>query len=224
MSVSVIVPTWNEARCVADTLRHLREQRPHQLIVVDGGSSDATCDLAADADLLLHGPRGRARQMNLGARQASGDVLLFLHADCRLDAGALIEAERWLARRGVVAGCFTMRVAAEGWWYRAIDACATARVRLTGLAYGDQGLFIYRERFFQLGGFPALAFMEDVFFSRTLRRQGRVVVAASRIHVSPRRWQQVGVVRQALRNWTLTALAAAGLHPDQLAAFYPDVR
>jgi hypothetical protein len=162
--------------------------------------------------------------MNLGAAHATGDVLLFLHADCSLEAGALEAAERWLRRPGVAAGCFTMTVRARGLLYRSIDACATARVRLTGLVYGDQGLFLRRDRFERLGGFPRLRLMEDLFFSRELRRHGRVVVASRRIFVSPRRWQRAGLVRQTLRNWALTALAAGGVHPDRLARYYPAIR
>ncbi len=123
-----------------------------------------------------------------------------------------------------MAGCFTMTVRAHSWRYRCVDACATARVRLSGIVYGDQGLFLHREDFARLGGFPPLRFMEDVFFSRTLRRHGRVVVSPRRIFVSPRRWQHSGLLRQSLRNWTLTALAAGGIHPDRLAAHYPPVR
>jgi rSAM/selenodomain-associated transferase 2 len=162
--------------------------------------------------------------MNHGAAHATGDALLFLHADCSLEEGALAAAERCLARRGVAAGCFRMTVRADRWVYRLIDAAATARVWLTGLIYGDQGLFVDRDLFRRVGGFPPLRLMEDVFLSKTLRRHGRVVVAPRRIYVSPRRWQQSGVVRQTLRNWTLTVLAAAGVHPDRLAAFYPVVR
>src|SRR5947209_8756045 len=147
LSVSVIIPTLNEESCLRDTLVLLQQHRPHEIIVVDGGSSDATCRLASAADLLLHGPRGRAAQMNLGAAHATGDVLLFLHADCSLEEGALRNAERLLGRRGIIAGCCTMTVRAHGWLYRWIDTCATARIRLTGLVYGDQGLFLHRESF-----------------------------------------------------------------------------
>ncbi len=224
MPVSVIIPTLNESACLPQTLRCVRAQSPCEIIVVDGGSSDGTCDRAGEADRLLHGPRGRAAQMNLGAAHATGDVLLFLHADCTLEAGALPWAERCLARRGVAAGCFRMTVTAPGLLYRLIDAAATARVGLTGLVYGDQGLFVQRRRFEQVGGFPPLRLMEDVFISRALRRLGRTVVAPSRIFVSPRRWQRQGVIRQTLRNWALTALAAGGAHPDWLAVFYPVVR
>jgi rSAM/selenodomain-associated transferase 2 len=224
MPVSVIIPTLNEAACLAETLRGLRRQRPHEVLVADGGSRDGTREAAAGADLFLEAPRGRAAQMNAGAARAAGDVLLFLHADCTLEDGALAEAERLLRRPGVAAGCFAMTVTAAGLLYRLVDVCATARVRLTGLAYGDQGLFLRRDLFERLGGFPPLRLMEDVFFSRRLSRVGRVVVAARRIFVSPRRWRVAGPVRQTLRNWSLTALAAAGVHPDRLAAFYPAVR
>ncbi len=224
MGVSVIIPTLNEESCLAGTLAALRAERPQQVIVVDGGSTDGTVRAAAGADLVLHRSPGRARQMNFGAAHATGATLLFLHADCSLEAGALAEAERRLARRGVAAGCFRMTVRIPGLLYRAIDACATARVRLTGLVYGDQGLFLRRDLFERLGGFPPLRFMEDLYLSRQLRRQGRIVVASRRIWVSPRRWQRAGLVRQTLRNWTLTALAAGGVHPDRLAAFYPAVR
>jgi rSAM/selenodomain-associated transferase 2 len=225
MAVSFIIPTLNEAAAIADTLRRLRGQGPGEIIVVDGGSGDGTPDRAAAlADHVLSGPRGRAAQMNLGAAQAGGDVLLFLHADCSLEDGAAAQAERLLARRGVVAGCFRMTVEAPGLGFRLIDAAATARVRLTGIAYGDQGLFVRREVFARVGGFPPLRLMEDVFLSLRLRRLGRLAVAPARIFVSPRRWQRQGLVRQTLRNWTLTALAAAGVHPDRLARFYPAVR
>jgi rSAM/selenodomain-associated transferase 2 len=218
------MPTLNEESCLAETLRQLRLHEPHEIIVVDGGSSDATCNLATAADALLHSPPGRAVQMNRGAAHARGDLLLFLHADCALEMGALPEMRRCLDGRGVVAGCFTMRVRAPGLLYRSIDWCATARVRMTGIAYGDQGLFLRRDCFFDLGGFPELRLMEDLYFSRMLRRHGRVVVAPRRLDVSPRRWQQAGLLRQTLRNWTLIVLAAGGVHPDRLAGFYPAVR
>jgi rSAM/selenodomain-associated transferase 2 len=224
MSVSVIIPTLNEAACVANAIGALRRQNRCEIILADGGSRDATRSAAVGADLIVEAPRGRASQMIAGAARATGDVLLFLHADCELEDGALIDAERCLRRPGVVAGCFSMTVRAQGMMYRWIDSCATARVRLTGLVYGDQGLFLRHDLWQRLGGFPQLRFMEDVFFSRRLRQIGRIVVASRRIFVSPRRWQRTGLLRQTLRNWLLTALAAGGVHPDRLAAFYPVVR
>jgi rSAM/selenodomain-associated transferase 2 len=225
MTVSIVVPALDEAGVIAETLRSLRELRPHEIIAVDGGSSDDTARLAEGlADRVLRGPRGRAAQMNAGAAAATGDVLLFLHADCRLGAGALRQAERLLALPRVAAGCYRMRVEAAAPVYRLIDGCATMRVLLTGIVYGDQGLFLRRETFERVGGFPVLRLMEDVFISLALRRLGRIVLAPGRIVVSPRRWRRQGVVRQTLRNWALTAAAAWGVHPDRLARFYPALR
>lgn len=224
MTISVIIPTLNEAEQIAATIHSLRDQGADQILVVDGGSRDGTRERAAAADVILQAGRGRAAQMNAGARAAVGDVLVFLHADCRLEAQALPEAVRLLVRRRVAAGCFRMRVRASGRLYRHIDAVATARVQMSGIVYGDQGLFVRRELFERLGGFPLLRFLEDVFFSRRLREHGRIVVARSRIFVSPRRWQRTGIVRQTVRNWTLLGLAAVGIHPDRLAEFYPAVR
>jgi rSAM/selenodomain-associated transferase 2 len=224
LSVSIIIPTLNEESCLGDCLRSLRAQQPHQIIVADGGSDDETCQIALAADVVVPAPRGRAAQMNAGARQATGRVLLFLHADCRLEEGAVEDSEYRLSLPGVAAGCFTMHVPEPGTLFRLIDAAATARVRLAGIAYGDQGLFVRRELFEKVGGFPGLRFMEDVFMSRTLKRWGRIIVSTRRILVSPRRWQKAGIVRQTLRNWTLTGLALAGVHPDRLANHYPLLR
>ena len=224
MGVSVIIPTLNEESCLGETVAALKRQQPLEIIVADGGSSDGTRGWAAGADWFLTAPGGRAAQMNAGAAVAAGEILLFLHADCVPEEGALAEAERLLRRPNVAAGCFRMCVRAEGTLYRLIDAAATARVRLTGLVYGDQGLFVRRDVFQRIGGFPALRLMEDLFISRTLRRLGRIMVSPRRIFVSPRRWQRSGLVRQTLRNWALTAAAAGGVHPDRLARFYPLVR
>jgi rSAM/selenodomain-associated transferase 2 len=224
MSVSVIIPTLNEASCIRQTLDSLKRQKPHEIIVADGGSSDATIHLADQADLVLSVRAGRAAQMNYGAEHASGDVLLFLHADCKLEDGALGEAEGLLANSSALVGCFTMRVEADGLLYRSIDFCANARTRLMGVVYGDQGMFLRKGDFQRFGGFPPLRLMEDIFFSRRLSRQGRIIIGQKRVFVSPRRWQRAGLLRQTLRNWTLTILAASGVHPDRLAQFYPAVR
>ena len=134
MSVSIIIPTWNEADGIAKTIQALRSQGPREIIVVDGGSTDATVQQANEADRILVSEPGRALQMNAGAEVACGDILLFLHADCGLEAGALSVVERTLSRSASLAGCFSMRVDADGWGFRSIDAWATARVRWSGIA------------------------------------------------------------------------------------------
>ncbi len=226
MTVSVIIPALNEAGCIVDTVRSIRAQSPHEIIVVDGGSDDGTSELAAEADLVLTSPRGRANQMNLGAKHATGSTFLFLHADCTLQTGAIEAAERVLMRSSgkIVAGCFQMHVPEPGLLYRSIDGFATIRVRLTGLAYGDQGLFLRKDTFDRVGGFPPLHLMEDMFICKRLRDLGQILVLPHKIYVSARRWQRMGLIQQTLRNWTLTALTAMGVHPNRLAKFYPAVR
>lgn len=221
MSLSIILPTLNEAATIAATVRSLRLGGGDiEIIVADGGSTDGTVEQAALADRVLRGPRGRAAQMNLGAEHARGDVLLFLHADCALEAGALAGVRDAFKTRKCQAACFTMRVAAEGFWYRCIDWCASARVRLTGIVYGDQGLAIRARDFHALGGFPRVRFLEDVLFSKRLRSRCRPQVLPWKVFVSPRRWQKHGLVRQTLRNWTLLSAALAGVPPDRLAEYY----
>jgi rSAM/selenodomain-associated transferase 2 len=224
MTVSVVIPTLNESNTIGETIRSVRAQCPREIIVVDGGSCDDTIEQASAASFIVSSEPGRARQMNVGAAWASGEVLLFLHADCRPEVGALAEATSLLSRPDVVAGCFRMCIGADSAIYRLIDAGAAARVRLAGLVYGDQGLFLRRKDFHRLGGFPPLNFMEDVFFSQSLRRHGRILVGRRRIHVSSRRWQHAGFIRQTLRNWLLLALAVAGCNPDHLGRYYPHVR
>ena len=224
MPVSVIIPTLNEALSIADTLFLLRGQKPHEIIVADGGSTDETLTRAQGADRIFSGPRGRAAQMNQGAGYATGDVLLFLHADCSLEEGALAAAERALDRPNISAGCFAMTIRDQSLIYRAIDRCATLRTRLTGLIYGDQGMFLKRRVFQEIGGFPNVDFMEDISISRRLHGHGRVMVVPERIFVSARRWRQRGVVRQTLLNWALTGLAALGIPPANLRRFYPEAR
>jgi rSAM/selenodomain-associated transferase 2 len=224
MPVSVIIPVLNEASYLAQTIDLVRRQLPHEIIVVDGGSTDTSLASASGADLVLRTSPGRAVQMNAGAARARGDVVLFLHADCQLEHGALPHAEACLRRPGIIAGCFTMRVDASGILYRWIDFAAKVRVRLAGMIYGDQGLFLRRSLFEESGGFPPVRLMEDVYFSARLRGRGRMAIAPSRVLVSPRRWQRVGVVRQTARNWLLLGLAAAGVPPDRLAGSYPPLR
>jgi len=222
--ISIIIPTLNEEAILAETLRAVRAEQPFEIIVVDGGSTDGTRAAAGEADLFLAAERGRARQMNLAARQARGEVLLFLHADCTLAPGALRAVERCLRLRSVSACCFEQCVCDGRWLYRCINWSASARVRLTGLVYGDQGLCLRRQVFETLGGFPEVPLLEDLLISRKLRKLGRIIVVPKRILVSPRRWHRTGIVGQTVRNWGLTALAAAGVSPERLARLYPVVR
>ncbi|MEW4529326.1 TIGR04283 family arsenosugar biosynthesis glycosyltransferase [Maioricimonas sp. JC845] len=225
MEISVIIPTLNEADRIAEVVRRTRDLGECEVIVVDGGSDDGTLELARqEADQALPGPRGRALQQNAGAAAARGDVLLFLHADCWLEPGSLEEIRSALDSGDVPAGCFRQRIDAQGAAYRMLEWGNAARVRCFGWAYGDQGIFIRREVFERVGGFPEVRLMEDLLLSKSLARHGGIRLLGPRLHVSPRRWQQNGIVRQTLRNWTLLTLAHCGVSPDSLARHYVDVR
>lgn len=224
MLVTIIIPTLNEAPTIASAVARARELAPAEIIVVDGGSDDDTLANASAADRVLAAPRGRAAQQNAGASASRGDVLLFLHADCWLEPGSLDAVGAALHDDLCVGGCFQQAIEAEGRMYRWLEWGNALRVRLWKLAYGDQGIFVRRSVFDRLGGFPPLALMEDLFFMKCLRHEGRFVLLNTPLHVSPRRWQQQGVVRQTARNWFLTGLAQAGVSPDRLQRLYPHIR
>jgi rSAM/selenodomain-associated transferase 2 len=224
MQLSIIIPTLNEATHIAGAIASARALEPTEIIVVDGGSTDDTLAVARGADQVLTAARGRASQQNIGAAASQGDVLLFLHADCQLETGGLDQISTALADPHCVGGCFRQRIDAAGFRLRWLERGNALRVLLWGLAYGDQGIFVRRDVFDRLGGFPPLALMEDLFFMKRLRREGMVALLAGPLHVSARRWERQGVFRQTTRNWCLTALAHCGVSPNRLARFYPHVR
>jgi rSAM/selenodomain-associated transferase 2 len=224
MRISVIIPTLNEAANIADLIAQTRDIGDCEIVVVDGGSTDDTCRQAVNADRVLNSPPGRARQQNLGAASCRGDVLLFLHADCRLPSTALDAIRAALADGRVVGGCFQQHLDSPGLRYRWIERGNVWRVRLFKLAYGDQAIFVRRTVFENLGRFPELRLMEDVFLMKRLRRTGRFVLLPDRLTVSIRRWKKHGVIRQTLRNWLLLSLALCGVSTDRLARFYPNTR
>jgi rSAM/selenodomain-associated transferase 2 len=225
-AVSVVIPTYNEAATIARTLERLAGQGADEVVVVDAESPDGTAALAAAwCSRVVTAPRGRGVQQNRGAAVAAGDVLLFLHADCWLEEGAVAVLRRFVGRHPrVPGGCFRMRVEAPGPAFRAIDAAAHLRAGVLGMPYGDQGIFVPRWAFDRVSGFPQTRLMEDLLMARKLRRLGRLALLSPRIHVSPRRWRHQGILRQTLRNAALTAAEAVGVGTDVLARFYPVVR
>jgi rSAM/selenodomain-associated transferase 2 len=224
--VSIVVPALNEAAGIAQAVARAWALGPQEIIVVDGGSRDDTVVLASAAGAqMIESPRGRAVQQNAGARAAVGDVLLFLHADTWLEPGALEQAATALDDERTVAGAFRQRIDAEGVFYRWLERGNAWRVARGGPAYGDQGIFLRRELFEALGGFPAEPFLEDLLLMRRVRRRlaangGRLALLPGPLHVSPRRWQRHGVIRQTLRNWSILAAHQAGVSPARLAGWY----
>lgn len=222
--MSVIIPALNEAAYIGQTLERLWRGAADEVIVADGGSADATREIASKLARVVESPRGRAVQQNHGAAAASGDVLFFLHADCWPEPGWKAEVQSAAQRNGFVAGAFRMRIDGDRHIYRCIERAGDLRVRWFGLPYGDQGIFLRSDLFRELGAFPAVSLMEDLMLMRRVRKLGRVALLDHPIHISPRRWERFGVVRQTMRNWGLTVLAVwADVHPDRLARFYPHV-
>lgn len=221
MRLSVIIPALNEAANIGRAAASAWGAGADEVIVADGGSSDDTPVLAAAAGAtVISSPPGRATQQNAAARLATGDVLLFLHADNWLapDVGQQLRVA--LAGSDRTHGALRQRIDAEPWIYRWLERGNAERVRWCGVPYGDQAIFIRRAVFESAGGWPAVPLMEDVILMRKLRRQSWPLLLPGPVHVSPRRWQRHGVLRQTLRNWRLLAALSFGVSPARLAQQY----
>jgi rSAM/selenodomain-associated transferase 2 len=221
--LSIVVPVLNEARGIEQALRALQGLRRggHEVIVVDGGSSDGSVQLAAPlADRVLNAERGRAKQMNAGAQAACGDVLLFLHADSRLPEPAAQLVLEGMARTGRAWGRFDVRIDGRHWLLRLVGALMNLRSRLTGVCTGDQAIFVSRDVFLRLGGFPPIALMEDIALSRELGRVSRPLCLRAPVRTSARRWERSGLVRTILLMWWLRLRYFFGASPSRLARIY----
>jgi len=222
MRLSIIVPALNEADTIGGLLADLAPFRTAgaEVILVDGGSSDGTPErAAAHVDRVLPTEKGRAAQMNAGARVAVGDLLWFLHADTRVpaDAAAALQ-DAWAG--GARWGRFDVRLSGRHFLLRLVERGMNIRSRLTGIATGDQGIFVTRAAFEQAGGFPPLVLMEDIALSTALRRLARPACLRVRLITSSRRWEEGGVLRTVLLMWRLRLAYALGADPTRLARRY----
>ncbi|GMQ80221.1 MAG: TIGR04283 family arsenosugar biosynthesis glycosyltransferase [Planctomycetia bacterium] len=221
-SVSIIIPALNEEATIAAAVAHARATEPCEVIVADGGSRDRTVQWAKEQGArVVVSRRGRARQQNTGVQEATGDVFLFLHADNWLHASGVRQITAALADREVLGGAFCQRIESSGLAYRLLERGNALRATWCRAPYGDQGIFVRRTLFQQLGGFPDVQLMEDLLLMRRFRRFARPVLLPGPLYVSPRRWQRNGVVRQTLRNWALVLAERLGAEPDRLARYYP---
>ena len=222
MKLTIIMPVLNEATEIEAALQALAPYRRRgvEVIVVDGGSGDATPDLARPlADRVLAAPRGRALQMNAGAAAAQGDVLLFLHADTRVPENADRLVLDGFARSGRAWGRFDVCFH-RGGLLGLIAAMMNIRSRATGIATGDQAMFMTRAAFEAAGGFPPIALMEDVALSAKLKRISTPLALRARVTTSARRWRRHGTLRTVLQMWRLRLRFFLGADPAKLARQY----
>ncbi|TAN40479.1 MAG: glycosyltransferase [Nitrospirae bacterium] len=226
VTISVVMPVLNEEKSLRKTLTALKISANEELIVVDGGSTDATVALAHEfTEKVFVTRKGRGHQMNHGAGKAGGDLLLFLHADCLLPPRGFDLIREALSDRRVAAGAFDLRIDHPGRHFRLIGAVANLRSRFTSIPYGDQGLFVRASLFRELGGFADLPLMEDIEISRRLKKTGRVIFLRQPVLTSPRRWLKEGPVYTTLRDWTIAlAYRFLNVSPHRLINYYKDVR
>lgn len=216
----------NEAATIAITLDALRRGAPDaEIVVVDGGSIDASVATAQPlCDAVISAPRGRALQMNAGVRASHGDALVFVHADTTVPATFAADIASALSDPATVGGRFDVKLDASAIPYRIIGAMISLRSRISRTGTGDQAIFVRRDVFERLGGFPELELCEDLEFSRRLKRAGRVVCLRTCVTTSARRWNRDGVARTVLRMWLIRAMYLIGVPPARLKRIYSDTR
>ena len=238
MTIAVIMPVLNESRCLAHTLAHTRSLGFDELIIVDGDSSDDTVAIAqssakqhgtpplpANGSMrVLTAPRGRARQLNTGAAASACDVLLFLHADTLLPPNARQAVLTALSDAACVGGRFNVRFDSSRLPALVISGLMNVRSRWSGIATGDQAIFVRRAVYERMGGFADIPLMEDIDFTRRLKRAGPLACLPDQVVTAFRRWEQQGPLRTILLMWTLRFLYWIGVSPHRLQHFYSMVR
>lgn len=231
-SIAVVIPTLNEERILSRTLLAVRQLRFDEVVLVDGGSRDRTVPVAQgqlpglslQPAQVLVAEQGRAKQMNAGARATRSDVLLFLHADTLLPPETRTEIERVLEHPKYVGGRFDVRFEDDRGWAWLVSRLMNWRSRWSGIATGDQALFVRRSVFDDLGGFADVPLMEDIELGRRLKRMGSIAALRTRATTSFRRWERQGALRTIVQMWLLRFLYWIGVPPHMLQQFYVPIR
>ncbi len=225
--ISIVIPVLNESANINKTIKHLKGLMDAtgvsaEIIVVDGDPEGKTIAVVQDKSIVTTvGQTGRAVQMNKGAQMAQGEIFLFLHADTRLPNEGLNVITAACGERGYKTGAFDLAIASERRIFRLIETMANVRSHLTGIPYGDQGLFFNAVYFRALGGFADVPLMEDIEIMRRVKKRGdKILFLKQTVRTSPRRWEKEGVWKCTLRNWLLASLYVLGVSPQKLARFY----
>ncbi len=222
--VSGVIPVYNEESTIRRLLDSFRGDGSVEIIIVDGGSTDGTVELAGSYPVkVIRSEKNRGIQMNRGAEAAEGEALLFLHADCLLEEGSL-EAVAHSLGNGCIGGCLRQRIQSGRRVFRFIEGTGNLRARWLRVFYGDQAIFTRRSTFLDMGGFGSAPLFEDIVFSRELKKRGRTCMLDKQVHTSPRRWERQGILRTTLINYLLTAGFLLGLPADRLRRIYGDIR
>jgi len=225
LKVSIIVPTLNEELVLENTLTHIQQLSPHELIVSDGGSNDYTYRIADRfSHRVITGSAGRALQMNAGANEATGDLLLFLHADSRIEPESYRKMLEYMKNPKWIGGAFTLCIESGKWSLKLIALLANIRSKYFGVAYGDQGFFVRKEVFKDMNGFSPIPICEDLDFYYRLRKKGSVILLKEKAHTSPRRWINEGIFFTTVRNFIIAVLFWLGFPPHILTKWYLAIR
>ena len=227
MKISVIIPTLNESTLLQRILSNLEEISDSQteIIVVDGGSTDNTVEIASEyVNQIFLTAKGRANQMNHGADFAKGEILLFLHADSILTVDAFDKLKELMKESDCVGGAFQLQIDSKKYLLKIISKIVNLRSRFFHLVYGDQGIFVRKKKFVQIGKFPVTPLMEDVEFYSRLKASGKTVILNEKILTSARRWEKEGILFVTLRNWLLLIMYYMGVSSKRLEKLYLQVR
>ncbi len=219
--ISIIIPTLNESQNIKATINSTQESTNVEVIVVDGGSQDNTVEIAKSFGVkVITGDKNRARQMNAGAKNATGDIFLFLHADTLLPDNFDEMIRSALQKPLIVAGAFALKINAPKAALRLVEWGVKLRSKWFNMPYGDQGIFLTKEKFNDICGFPELAIMEDFELIRNLKSLGRIALISSPVITSPRRWLKKGILQTTLINQIVIIAYFIGISPERIRRWY----